>query len=1271
MSDIPLKPNNVRFTDDQWEAVHKSGSNILISASAGSGKTTVLVERIIEHLKKGISIDELLVVTFTKSAAKEMKQRIQKEIEKTISDEPEAHLRHHLLQQFPKLGHANISTLHAFCLKVIQRYYYLIDFDPVFRQLTDETETELIKEEIWEELLEELYEEADPKFIRFMEAYASDRSDSSITRMVFQLQTFARANEDPISWLNSLTDLYDISTDYLADATIYQDYLKDQLVEEIEFICALIDEAFALVNVHLVDEEDEKILVKQRDILEPEKRYYERIRQYLVENRLDELDNLIGFRQGGYKFPTLSAPAKKDTPDEVLEEYYSKIKPLRDESKAAYEKFENHFALSPAEHIEIIKQTKEYVQVLAKLTKEFSQRFQDYKAERKLIDYNDLEHLTLEILKMSEEGAEPTASAYYRKQFAEVLVDEYQDINALQEAILLRLSAKPEDTGNYFMVGDVKQSIYSFRLADPSMFISKYNAYETGEVGQRIILAENFRSRNNILTFTNYIFKQLMDVKVGDIEYDKNAELVFGNQSFDDDASFDTEIMLYEANNKEGLPPAEDGKLEDTAQITETSDGEIMMVASRIVELMESGYEIYDPEVLKGGAMRPLQYKDIVLLTPTKKKNLKIQDIFQEAGIPISINNTENFFQTTEVTIMMSLLKIIDNPRQDIPLVATLRSPIVGLDEVDLTYIRIQDKYADYYDAMMSYAEADFKDKINIKLQAKIKKFIDQLNEWREYARRHSVVELLRKIYEETDYHHYVGGMSGGQQRKANLEALYERAAAYERTSFKGLYRFIRFIDKMQEKDKDLAEPTAGISDQDAVRVMTIHASKGLEFPLVFLMDMSKRFNPANWQGQYVFDSELGVGLEFRDPDKRVSASTLISTIIKNKLKRDGYAEEMRVLYVALTRAEQKLFLVGNTTTQDKTFEKWDKGNLSNKDTLLAHLRLTTNNYMDWIGSALARHQHLANDINSRQENVKIANYPVDFIVNFYNEAQILETLHSVTLTNNEEWLEGLLNDNEKAAVDADITEAVQAALAQMNYKYKYTVSTETTNYQSVSEVKQLFDEPDDGKLVKINLSEREQTHRFTEELLNRPKFLQETTAPTPSEIGQATHLLLQSIELDVAPTTESISLLLEQLVTEQIINEQTAKLIEIDKIVNFFTTAFGQEIVNNNASLKKETLFSYMLKASDIFEEMEGIDDSILIHGIIDGFYEQEDGLVLFDYKSDRVHYLGQNAREELLNRYKGQLLLYKQALETITKKEVKEVNIISLDLGETITIN
>ncbi|MER2063988.1 MAG: helicase-exonuclease AddAB subunit AddA, partial [Alkalibacterium sp.] len=818
--------------DHQWQAIHDEGKNLLVSASAGSGKTTVLVQRVIEKIKNQTDINQLLVVTYTNAAAREMKQRIQSAIQKEINESLDANQKHHLIRQIPMLGHADISTLHSFCLKVIRRYYYLIDFDPVFRLLTDDTEIALMKEDVWDELREELYGKDDALFEELAAAYSSDKNDDGLTDLVLSLYEFSRANPEPLKWLSKLSQMYSVEGNDLGQSFVFQKLIKGQLLSTLYSVRELLDDAIAMAN-------GEEELAKTIGILEEDLSHIKQLETLVNDNQLDDAYALTQ----NFSHSRWYAPNKKTTP-ETVKEAGREMKPFRDKAKTMYTSMINDiFAYSPEEQLLNMSKVSRLVEEMARVTTLFYKKYQSHKADRKVLDFNDLEHLTLKILsEESDEGKVPSEAAkHYRRQFNEVMIDEYQDINQIQEEILKWVTKPDQKAGNQFMVGDVKQSIYSFRLADPSLFIDKYERYAAKEDGERIILAENFRSRKDVLSFTNFIFDQLMDKEVGDLTYDDSAKLINGFTAFPESDAFQTEILIYESKEEETDEEDEPEPLSTSFSIDTKTKGELFMVANKIMEMLAEGYEIYDK---KAKVMRPLELKDIVLLTPTKKNNLDIQDIFKQLGIPTAVKDTQNYFQTTEITIMMSILKIIDNPQQDIPLVAVLRSPIVGLDEVDLTRIRIMDKQSSYYDALIRFADKeDWQDIKNIELQAKVQSFLDMLEKWRRQSRRQSLIDLIWMVFEDTGFLHYVGGMSSGRQRKANLHALYERAAAYEKTSFKGLFQFIRFIEKMQKKDKDLAEPQAISDSENAVRVMTIHASKGLEFPVVFVLDMTKQFN--------------------------------------------------------------------------------------------------------------------------------------------------------------------------------------------------------------------------------------------------------------------------------------------------------------------------------------------------------------------------------------------------------------------------------------------
>lgn len=1258
---LPIKPPGSRFTDSQWQSIHDGGENLLVSASAGSGKTTVLVERVIEKIKAGVSIDELLVVTYTNAAAREMKERIQTAIQKSINNEPESDQRRHLVRQLPLLGHADISTLHSFCLKVIRRFYYLIDLDPVFRLLADETEVLLIKEEVWDEVREELYGEEGTLFKKLAATYSNDRNDDRLSEMIFSLHEFSRANPDPDRWLDSLASLYQVKDNTLASSPLYEKLIRPQLLQILDTCIELVDTA------HKMGEGEEE-LDKLNKLLEEERTAYQSIRDAVSHNQLESAHRQIQ----AMAFARWSAPRKKTTPEEV-KEAAKEMKVFRDKARDGHKRLlQEYFLVSPQQQVDMMGEVGELVQEMARVTKRFTQAYQDYKQSRKLLDFNDLEHYTLRILAINEDGRwhASEASDFYRRQFNEVMVDEYQDINRLQEQILRWLTQPQDDKGNLFMVGDVKQSIYAFRLADPGLFLEKYARYAEGDGGQRIVLSENFRSRKEVLDFTNLIFRQLMDKEVGQLAYDEAAKLVLGFQNFPDEPGYETEVLIFEKEEEDTEENEEE--LSSDFQIDSKTKGELTMTAEKILELRQNGFQVYDK---KADEKRPIKYSDIVLLTPTKKNNLAIQDIFSQLGIPTSVKDTQNYFQTTEVTIVMSLLKVIDNPHQDIPLAAVLRSPIVGLDENDLAAIRIANKTSDFYDALITYWRGYSKTESTIvreqRLFNKVDHFLQQLERWREQARRMRLVDLIWLIYRETGIMEYVSGMSSGKQRKANLHALYERAANYEKTTFKGLFQFIRFIERMQKKDKDLAEPAGMAEWEDAVRVMTIHASKGLEFPVVFVMDMSKQFNQQNLRQPYILDENYGVGAEYKNLDKRLSVPTLPQQALKTEKKNKLLSEEMRVLYVALTRAEQKLFLVGSYKNQDEAWQRWGLVSGHQPTILPGDLRLNARSMMDWIGMSLVRHPDSGQTQFPDSHNSEVKNHAARFSIHFITKKEVEETAIKLRSLEGEEWYEEFRTKQTPLKTNQETIDAVKKAIEKMNIQYTYQAATQTTSYQSVSEIKRLFEDPDENNLVKLDVTTPRGQNRYVQDELERPSFISELTVPTPAEIGMAAHLILQSLDLSEKPNSASLDALVQQMVEEGTLKEDVASRVDKDKLLRFFNTDLAERIIQNVQSVQREVPFSLMMNASLIFEGMEAEgDDKILIHGIVDGYIEEEDGLVLFDYKTDRMERFGERAAEVMLDKYRGQVNLYRAALENILAKPVKESYLVLLDTTQIVPV-
>lgn len=914
----------------------------------------------------------------------------------------------------------------------------------------------------------------------------------------------------------------------------------------------------------------------------------------------------------------------------------------------------SYFPVSPAQIEELSQKALPLVEQMTEVTKLFMEGFSARKREKGVLDFNDLEHLALQILtKQQEEAWQPSeASDYYRRKFKEVMVDEYQDVNQLQEELLYWVREPDEEKGNLFMVGDVKQSIYSFRLADPTLFINKYEKFSEERGGRRIVLAENFRSRQEVLAFTNLIFEQLMDPTVGQIAYDEAARLVLGFSGFPENERFSPEILIYEkAQETSEIELPMDEVLEDK------TEGELFMTGLKIRQLIDSQFMIYDK---KRQEERPIEYKDIVLLTPTKKNNLTILEVFKTFDIPLELNDAQNYFQATEIRTMISLLQLIDNPYQDIPLASVLRSPIVGLIEPELARIRLADQAHTYYDAVLAYQNNN-----EDELSAKLLHFNKQLQQWRELARRSSITDLLWEIYYQTGYLEYVVGLPAGAQRQANLYALVDRAKAYEQSSFRGLYQFVRFIEKMQEKDKDLAEPVLASSD-NAVRVMTIHASKGLEFPIVFLLDMTKQFNLQDLKNRYAFEEKLGAGVRYMEPDTRVLYDTLPYQAIKLAKQKKLLSEEMRKLYVGLTRAEQKLFIVGSYKSKEDTFKAWSEASEQPDLVLDPVIRLKSmSSLMNWIGYSLIRHPKMTEYFPEATPLPQLKASPGDFTITWMNQEEVIAQRQA--LATKEEQAEEHVSD--QTPLSADLK-------TRLAFAYPYEASSQTTSYQSVSEIKRLFEDPDDSPDARLTWERSDkkafaQPFRYTQDQLAEPRFLQKERKVSAAAVGTATHFLLQLLPLENL-TKERVEKELAILVKKRLVDEKVAKRVPIAAILWFYESFLGQSLIEHSEKVKREQPFSMLLQAEKVFKEYPNDQDELLVHGIVDGYLDFDEYVQLYDFKTDFIlHPEDPEEIEKVISKYRGQLNLYQRALSEALNKPVQDVFLVLLQAKKIINLN
>lgn len=1215
------KPGDQRFTDEQWEAVtYHEPKNVLVSASAGSGKTTVLVRRVLEKLDQGISIDRLLIVTYTEAAAGEMKERIEQALKAAVDQAEDGKQRRFLLQQLAKLPTASISTLHSFCLSVIRRYYYLIDLDPVFRMLTDSTEQLMIRQDIWEAIRDDYFEKEDATFIELSDQFSSDRNDEALGEVVQSMYDFSRSHPNPWRWLNESMAGYD-EIRHLADHPMYQHYLKPALEQQ---LAELIEDGESLLSLT-----SEKELKSIHQTIDDYQSQLLQIQTYLAQDQLDAL-----YKQDKkVKRLVISKKAR-----EILQEEANRIVDYKDQFKQLINEIQDKiFPIPPEKQVEVLNQCRPIVQKLIETIVTFGQQFALEKQRRGVMDFSDLEHLTYDILQTEVDGHYP-AREYYQQQFAELLIDEYQDINPLQEELVQMIA----NGGNRFMVGDVKQSIYSFRLADPSLFIDKYYRYRADEVGHRIILAENFRSRQHVLTFTNFIFQQLMDEKVGQLNYDRDAELVQGADLYDDEANYYPQILIYQSDSSE----------ESEKEVLDKEEGQIYLVAQKIKELIRSGYRVDKKE---GSGGRPIEYRDIAILAPTKALNHRLNEIFAAEKIPVQMTGNENYFQATEMQQILALLHVIDNPYQDIHLAAVLRSPFVNLSDAELASLRYNGGAVTFYETILDLMQDKNWQAQYPTTHQKVCSFLKQLQDWRTAANKEPISDLIWQIYQETGFLDYVAGLVNGKQRQLNLHALYQRAEQYEQMSFKGLFQFIRFIELMQRNGQDLAEPVREEEEQNKVQCMTIHASKGLEFPVVFCLNLTKSFNDQDLNQPYIFDNELGFGMKYIDSRRR-QVTTLPYEVIRQRKKEKSRAEEMRKLYVALTRAKEQLYLVGAYSTKEMALKDWQRDEDNPHLVLHSTSRLAAHHLMSWIGMGVMRHDQM----KAEQEKVisapMIQHYPTKFSVQFY------EPIATAAVETKEE-------------ISLDYTSEIQPdKLAEVKerfmWQYPHLNATITTGYQSVSEIKRIFSDPDLYEMDYLAVIKQQQTlagskHRYSQEGLTVPKFMTATEQASMADVGQATHLLLQLMPLNEVPTYQSLYELLNQQVEKGIVGDQEARYVPLRKIERLFQHPFGQALIAHYQRVHRERAFSLLMDPKRLFRHFDGTgEERVLVHGIIDGYIEYEDHIVLYDFKTN--HFKPGESVEEFRKRmeeeYSGQLYLYKMALQNALHKKVSASYLVLL---------
>lgn len=1209
------------WTNEQQAAIDSRGQTLLLSAAAGSGKTAVLVERIIRRLldkEYPIDITELLVVTFTKAAAAEMRDRIGTALMKALSETKDSRVE----RQLALLPSAQISTLHAFCQHVIRKYFYTIDLDPAF-SIAGEEELNLLRRQVLEDVFLSYYEDDEKASILYplADMFGSDRGDDILMDTVSRMYTYARSLAWPEHWLKEAARAYDVAPDAVIDDMVWAGPIKDAVRRILEEDARLYDG----VLYHL----------RQREAFAPACDTFvaeqAALRQAAQARSWNDLSRFVR----AIDFPRLKSLRKLSDDDKAV---WERCKKVRDDVKKDVIKTLQavYFSATPEEWLDGMRAMKPIMDGLVTLTLDFAKAYGAAKKEKGWIDFSDLEHFCLQILLAPDASPEhpvPSAAAEeLRSQYEEVFIDEYQDTNGVQELITRLVSG--ED--NRFMVGDIKQSIYRFRLADPTLFLEKYQSFSRDEksVQRCIDLGRNFRSVPVVLDAVNAVFSRAMTAEAAGMDYGEREKLYAGRQAPDDERWIGGPVEV------DIVPTPSDEEDDDGSTAFEK---ECRFIAGRIGELLASGRMA----ARKDGTLEPLSYRHIVVLLRSMagKADVLIQAL-QEGGIPSYAEQSGGYFAAVEVQVMLALLRCIDNPEQDLAMAAVLRSPLVGLDETALAGVRLAGD-GTLWQNLPAFV-ASLPDGVDEKED--LQQFMAAFDSWRMYSRRHGVAELLQRLYDDTAYVDFVGAMPGGDVRQANLKALYDRARQYEEAGFRGLFRYLQLMDKMKEDGLDLAPAKVVSEKEDVVRIMSIHKSKGLEFPVVFVADMGKAFNRRDTQDQILFHNRLGIGLKQYDPEWRMSYPTLIWSGIAAQLRWEGTAEEERILYVAMTRARDQLILTGHSSHIDRDWQRWTS-------------RLNpaqAKSYFDWVmPAALAPFGAKADADYARPGaawqdavwQVRIARaVPAGTVEEgAYDGEPRLEALRRGDLTGTPvpSWLD-----------------------EQLSWQYAYPQAVRTAAKFSVSEVKRRYqelhsDELQDEADLSVPAAAVIPTAPGEDDAFAAlpPWLAGEEAAVSGAQRGTALHKALQYITPAADQTTATLRREIDAFVRQGLLSREEAKLVYVPVLAAFCQSDIGRRMAES-PELHREYPFTVLLAGGDPLPETE-TGEQILIQGVIDCLFREDDAWILVDYKSDRLE-----TADAFRSRYAVQLALYKRAVEQITHRPVEETYIYSLHLQQEIRL-
>lgn len=1180
----------IQFTPDQQKVIDLHEKNILVSAAAGSGKTAVLVERIIQMVcneANQVDIDRLLIVTFTNAAAAEMRERISTGIAAMQEKFPESE---HIERQAALLHNALITTIDSFCLYLVKNHFQEIGLDPAFR-VADEGEIKLMKQDVLAALLEEHFAQKQEAFEECVEFFCATGKEKNMEEIILQLYTYADSNPWPEAWLEACRKSYEIESVEELEQSPIGEYIQEYLQK----MCG-------------------SLLVTMRRLkalcLEPDGPYMYGDTMEFETEQLEKLCTCISLREWEVKLQALSFKAlsskKDDTVNAEKREYAQKQRGhVKDTLNKLNEQF---FGILLSTNVEQIKRCKGPVNTLLDLTLEFGKRLGEKKRERKVLDFSDMEHYALEILlERDGETVWPSKVAKeYREYFKEILIDEYQDSNLVQEYLLLAVSGEEEGRFNRFMVGDVKQSIYKFRLARPELFLEKYKTYqsEEGEC-RRIDLSQNFRSRETVLNTVNHVFERLMSEEVGGIPYDSHARLYPGAVYSENEESISELLLLNKPTQESGL---------------DSKEAEGYLLAYRIKELKKE-YQVTDKVT---GKLRPAQYKDMVILLRTTAGWDEIfKRVLEKEGIPVYITSKTGYFAATEVQELLQMLRVLDNPNQDIPLFGTLKSIFGGFSEEEIASLRSVDKQAHLWELICNRAQNG---------DEKCAVFVALIERYRSYAVYMPIRELLQTLVEEFSYLHYVSALPGGNKRKINVEMLFIKAADFERTSYFGLFHFVRYIEQLEKYDVDYGQDDMLDENADVVRIMSIHKSKGLEFPVTFVSGLGKPINLMDAKKSFLMDMDFGIGTDYINATNRYRAKTIYRTGLAIKQREETLAEELRVLYVALTRAKEKLIMTGVTEAAE---EGWQKREFIQSGTMPFERFMGAKNFLEYLLPTL-------------EENV--------VKVRFFGEKdlQIAQIKEQFDMLGRRQALEEA-GERLDVATYHKLQEIFSYEYAHANLQNLYTKTT-------VSEL----------KIAAMADKDEAAFHQFekpTRETL-LPGFLKENKDISATDRGNAYHKVMELMDFEqffvegelVENVEARLQEFLDQKVASKVLSPLYAGAVNRRKIVSFLRTPLAKRMweAQRKGELYREQPFVLGISASKLGEQFPA-QEKVLIQGIIDAFFVEEGQIVLLDYKTDKVQ-----TGKELWDRYATQLEYYEEALSSLMQMPVKEKILYSFSLEE-----